>query len=368
MFLLVLSAALTSAYITNIEVDSQSGQIYVTEDNVLYELDDVLVVQNAVHYTPGDIEFSGLHVGKSGNKRALFSYIDTGTDSNEFGYFTLPLNNRRTLEAKKTLELASYQSNPSTYDDTDRVAILSVSRNLTLVDLNTVTISDTTRYYETRMTGTNLIYNHQNNHLIIFYTYLSLNPAGWGLDADEFDLSTNSLVEVDSTFNCQCDPELGYNATLSPFLYVILPEGSCDIDYSSSPARIYCPYPDTQVLFSFNAANLADWTVISIDTPFDAVAFDFAGKHAYAIYANGDDLTTRSFSVSKVNLRTGEVSSTYFNNQYIIDATVFALDIDANHLYLSIYSESAISLPQIISLNVNTMRTAEVATLSTLGL
>ena len=43
------------ADISNIAVDKQNGQIYVTEDNILYELDNVVVEQSGVHYTPGPV-------------------------------------------------------------------------------------------------------------------------------------------------------------------------------------------------------------------------------------------------------------------------------------------------------------------------
>lgn len=70
-------------YISSIDVDAQSGQIYVGETTstkpVLYELDCVSITQNAVHYLPGQtVPANSFFIGKRGGKRVLYS-VSEGT-------------------------------------------------------------------------------------------------------------------------------------------------------------------------------------------------------------------------------------------------------------------------------------------------
>jgi hypothetical protein len=358
LLLVALFGTLANAYISNIVIDKHNGQIYVTENNVLYELDNADVEQNAVHYTPGSPDL--LFVGKHGNKKVLFSYLDETT---ELAYFPLPLRNQRTLRIQDSADFPPGLSKASTFDITAQRGILSVSRNLTLVNLNNLDLLDTLHYYQNRVFGVNLIYNHQNERLTLFYTKVPIN-APYGLSVDEWDLSDDTFVELETTYNCLCREEDGYNATESPFFHVEFPGGSCDIDYSSNPARIWCPYPEAHQLFSFNSADLSDFEIITTAADFDSVAWDFANKLAYAIDAVDNDLVLPGFSVSKVRLNNGNVVNTYSNIQYAIDPTVFALDSNEHHLYIAVSSDVESDPARIISVGTG-LQNAHVATLNT---
>lgn len=100
-----------------------------------------------------------------------------------------------------------------------------------------------------------------------------------------------------------CDPDQGFNETQSPFYHVEFAAASCRIDYSSNPAKIWCPFPgddDTSKpsqIFSFNANNLSDYTVCDSSAAFDSVEFDLPNNIAYGIK---NDASATGFSVSKV--------------------------------------------------------------------
>jgi len=337
----------------------------VTAANVLYELDDVQVQQNGVHYTPGSAETNSLFFGKHSSKKVLYAYLEAAT-TNELGYFALPFRNQQTVVLRQPLVLPSGLSQPSTFDDTDHLAIFSAGRNLTLVNLNTLTVLDSKRYYRNRQFGANLVYNHNNNRLSVFSTYFPIHGA-YGLSVDEYDLSNNNLEGIDTTYNCLCDEEAGYNATTSPFYQIEFSEGTCAINYGVNPPRIWCASLVTDdgkapQLFSFNANNLTDFTVCTPGAALESIAWDFTAGYAYPIFGNGDD--GGLFSVSKVRLSDCSLVSTYNNALHTIDPHVFQLDAAEHHLYISIVNNTQ---TQIVSVNTN-MLNSKVVTLNTNGL
>lgn len=362
LLLALFAISFTNGYITDIKADKQRGLVYVTEGLNLWELDSTHLTQHDAHHTSGGVDYSSLFVGNHGNKAALYAYLDSGS-AQSFSYFDLPLSSQDAITATGSLSLPPGLSHPPIYDNTDHIAVLSVSRNLTLVNLNTLTTLDSFRYYGNRIFGINSVYNHQNNRLSVFHTAVPVR-GNYGLSVDEYDLSTGKFVEIPTTYNCECNEP--YNITASPFFKVVLDAGDCAIDYKTTPPRIWCGNGEGSRFFSFNAANLSDYKVIHTSTPFDSVAWDFTNNFAYTIFANGNDYSTVGFSVSKVHMSNGAVASTYHNNQHIIDSSVFDLDALEPHLYLAVYDETAGATTKIVSVNTNLMTTAQTVVLTPL--
>lgn len=175
----------------------------------------------------------------------------------------------------------------SAYDDQDKVAVLSVGRNLTLVNLNNMASRNTFTYwvgyvksilhffmyylylisllyllfsnklYRSRIFGKNVVYNHENKRVVIFQTRVPIR-GNYGLSVDEYSVESGSFVEVATTYNCLCGED--FNLTASPFYKVLLTD--CEMDYSTTPARIWCAVPEQQKFIAFNANNLTDITII----------------------------------------------------------------------------------------------------------
>jgi len=235
----------------------------------------------------------------------------------------------------------------STYDHTDMLVFHSVSRNLTIVNLNTLTVEYSKRYWTgNRVSGKNVVYNHQNKHVIIFSTRVPIR-GDYGPSVAEFVYANGNLSLIQTSYNCQCD-----NATSSPFYKVSFT--GCSIDYSVSPAMLWCAYPREQKLFAFNAANLSQFQIISTSATFNSVAFDFQNKLAYAINSYDDE--TVGWSVAKVQLSSGVVDKTYSNSAFRISLTY---KLGSSALYIGASEES-----KVVRLNISSMDTISTISLN----
>lgn len=149
VLLLAVFAVFTSAYITNIAVDTAGFAIYITEDDLIYELDDLLHLQLAVHHLGAPVDAGSLYVGKHGNQRALYAFRESDTTGDQFVWYPLPLRIlQQTLQPSQAASFENGMSMDATYDAADHRAVLSISRNLTLFDFNSFTALDTFRYYQ----------------------------------------------------------------------------------------------------------------------------------------------------------------------------------------------------------------------------
>eukprot|EP00026_Physarum_polycephalum_P005871 Phypoly_transcript_05910.p1 GENE.Phypoly_transcript_05910~~Phypoly_transcript_05910.p1 ORF type:complete len:365 (+),score=60.60 Phypoly_transcript_05910:676-1770(+) len=338
VLLVLLLAVSNAAYVTNIAADGPNGQVYITVDNALYEMDSHTLDQNAAHNTTGPAEYSTLFVAKRNNRQVLYAYLDTDAGY-EFVFYPRPLRNQDVLVPTKTQAMANGLSLGSTYDKHDMRAIHSVSRNLTLVNLNNLNILDSVRVWsQSRMFGRNVVYNHQNKHVIVLYTHVPYR-GDYGLTVHEYDVATNKFVSTTTTYNCQCGT--GYNETESPFYKVLFSEQGCSIDYSVSPAQLWCSYPEGKKLFAFNAHNLSDFRVIETPAVFDYVAWDFKIGSGFALDGYNSD-GAKGFKISKIDLATGAVTATFSSSDFRLDTSVYTLDPVEPHLYVSVEGYSSI--------------------------
>lgn len=112
--------------------------------------------------------------------------------------------------------------------------------------------------FRSRIFGRNVVYNRVSKRIVIFKTRVPIH-GNYGLDIDEYSVAGDKFTAVDTSYNCLCGE--GYNVTASPFYQAIL--YNCEIDYSTTPDRIWCAAPEQQRWIGFNANNLTDINVVS---------------------------------------------------------------------------------------------------------
>jgi hypothetical protein len=362
--LLFAALAASAGYITDITVDVPSGQIYVVVNNgtkaILYELDNVDVEVNAAHYLPKDgeeVEYNSLAIVGRGNARKLVSVY-----GQTFAAFKVPIGNKVTLPILRSTELPAYGMTGSPFYDThDNFALLSITRNITLVSLNSFTVLDTfAAWVGSRIFGRNFIYNYKNNHLYKIYTRVPYS-GNYGISVVEYQYQAGvGFAEVDTTYDCLCQPP--YNATDSPFYKVVLASSQCDIDYTPNPPHIWCVADEQAKLLDFNANNMTNVRTVQLGVAFSYVAWDFRNKRAFAFDNTGE---TPGFSVHEINLTTGAISRTYASTENIVlDLGTTEVDPAEPHLYIGVINDDETQPHKIVFINTDSFNSHTVVTLS----
>jgi len=292
------------------------------------------------------VHSNSLFANSKGNEHFLYAVLEKD-EGVEVVSLRLPIGNQRVLPIVDSVELgASILTLDPTYDATSNLAVLSPGSNLTLVNLTTLEVIDSISYWVGTTTyGKNVIYNHNNKHVIIFKTSFNHGLPYW-LSVDEFSVATNKFVKIESSYNCLCERN-----SSSPFYEVFFATAHCRIDYSSN--RIWCSDQQNSRLFSFKADNLSQYTIYSTgNASFTYVYWDFVHRKAYAI----EDILGGGYVVHKIDLQTGAVLASREDLTVSIDSSVAKVDPSEPHLYISVLSLSYDSEPtQIVCMNTNSL-------------
>jgi hypothetical protein len=93
------------AYISDLELDVQSGTLFATQDNYIFEINTLEFTQVGHHETINDQTDSGsLFVGRRSGKRVLYAYEEDYSYTNsKFVFYPLPLKNQNPLVPTKSL-------------------------------------------------------------------------------------------------------------------------------------------------------------------------------------------------------------------------------------------------------------------------
>jgi len=354
--LFAITISITSAKsIVWTAVDKTHSTLYIADignNDYIYVLDETTLTQTS-SVPVGDDGIYSIAVNGDYLFAVLTNYDDP-SDPFELAAYELPISDTLTATQTGSAPGPTYTSSLSLQSYGDNILVVgTTATNITLVDLDTLTQVDSIKVWNTsgRHTpteGKNVIINYDNNHVIVFYSYIS---GDWGVHAKEFDISSGAFVEVSTAF----DPA---NAIGVIFNY-------CDIDRDND--EIWCYAVNEQEFWTFDADDLSQYTVTSVSTIsyyVQSLIFDFADGKVFSFDLANAGTDSSSFAINAIDLGTGEILASYETSLAVLSTVAVALDTNVAQLYVPVQNFDNSVAPQIVVFDSNTLELINTITLT----
>lgn len=144
MLHMIMKPYCSDAYISNFALDPSRPVLYITENDLLYEIDAITYRHLAVYQLGAPSVPDSLFIRSNNNQHTLYFFREVN-NTNRFEAYSLPL--RSPLQPSKVALLAGRMTMRPAYSNNDSLVVLSLQRNITLFDLDSFTTLDTRRFF-----------------------------------------------------------------------------------------------------------------------------------------------------------------------------------------------------------------------------